>query len=353
MSRTLLCMLLVHLALACGDDTSDGAGGNGGAGAGDTGGAGAGPLGGFGGGPAGGQGGVGGGQGGVGEGPIFDCALAPSMPVSTQTIPGARGYHGLAVDQVGLISGLDSSYNLVQSTHDGTWSPFLSNLQAEQIAFAADGNLFMAASNGILAVTPSAQVLTVSTLSDSPYGLRIGPDEMIYTTSIAEVLRVDPASGADEPVATLPKSVGFAYVHSFDWSPSFDRIYVGTIGSGLFVADLDPSYNALAPLEQLTPFSDSWIDGVAVDACGNIYAANYSTSQLFKITPDGVPTVYVDWSSTFEQYGHGVIFGNGVGGFREDALYLPQPYNDHTVLEVVVGVPSRSFGGTVVNGPSE
>ena len=115
--------------------------------------------------------------------------------------------------------------------------------------------------------------------------------------------------------------------------------------------DLDENLHALgssAPfVEQLSP-EGAWVDGLAVDACGNLYVANFMTLQLLKITPDAQVSVYVDWSDTPELYGHGVIFGNGVGGFREDALYLPMPYNNNTVQEIVVGIPSRTFAGTVL-----
>ena len=39
------------------------------------------------------------------------------------------------------------------------------------------------------------------------------------------------------------------------------------------------------------------------------------------------------------RYGHGTEWGNGVGGWREDAIYIPLPYNDAKVRELVIGVP--------------
>jgi len=81
----------------------------------------------------------------------------------------------------------------------------------------------------------------------------------------------------------------------------------------------------------------AWLDGLTVDACGNLYVPNYETSAVYRIAPDGVVGLYLE--QTLEQYGHGLEWGSGVGGWREDALYLPQPYDDATVVEVVVGVP--------------
>ena len=51
-------------------------------------------------------------------------------------------------------------------------------------------------------------------------------------------------------------------------------------------------------------------------------------------------------------YGHGVVWGRGLGGWRPDAIYMPQPYNDAKVREVVIGVPDgatvRTWNGVAV-----
>ena len=59
----------------------------------------------------------------------------------------------------------------------------------------------------------------------------------------------------------------------------------------------------------------------------------------------------MSWRTRQAFYGHGVVWGTGVGGFREDALYLPLPYNNNLVTELIIGVPSKNWNGTVVNAP--
>ena len=39
---------------------------------------------------------------------------------------------------------------------------------------------------------------------------------------------------------------------------------------------------------------------------------------------------------------------SGVGGWNHKAIYMPQPYDGNTVLEVVLGVPSGSYVRTWV-----
>ncbi len=346
------------------DTTGDGGGGTnvvppvGGAGLGNQGGAGAfDPSGGA---TTGGQGGVpstggagGENQGGEGGGDpgVFDCATAPSTAVSSQAIPGARGYHGLAINDQGLMFGIDQNNNLIRSTYDGAWTPFINNVQGEQIAFAPNGDLHIASFSAILTATPSAQLLTLNGSQQSSYGLRMGPDGKVWVADSSAVKRIDPDTSTMETVVT---NVGGGSFHSFDFNRAGDRLYIGVVGGGNHVSkvDLDLNYNAIGGAQafaQIPGGGSVWLDGIATDVCGNLYVANYTTNNMYRITPAGAVSLYFDWSSS--QYGHGVIFGNGKFGFRQDAVYVPQPYNGHTVMEIVVGIPGRDWPGTVLNGP--
>ena len=96
---------------------------------------------------------------------------------------------------------------------------------------------------------------------------------------------------------------------------------------------------------------NGWHDGVAVDNCGWVYIPDFRTSQLFRIGPDGDAELYHSWADDSTQYGHGVVWGSGIGGWREDALYLPMPYNGNSVQEIVTGTYSRTWEGEVINAP--
>lgn len=269
---------------------------------------------------------------------------------------GPRGYHGLAIDKQGMIFGLDATNTLTRSTYEGDWSPFLPNVMAEQIAFTENGHLILAAPEGLVGITPDAQRYTINGELYG-YGLRIGPDGRAYLAEAKSIRRINLVTGTAETVVNMPDVEEGVFAHAFDWSPTFDKLYVALTGeaaSDVMVVSLDSELNATGEPE---PFADLlpegiWLDGVGTDICGNIYVACFTTSQLFKITPDGQTSVYVDWSIDPSQYGHGLIFGNGVGGFREDALYLPMPYSDNRVQEIVVGIPSRAWTGTALNVPA-
>lgn len=312
-------------------------------------------------GPQGGEGGAGG-EGGEGAGlpQVFDCAKAPTEAVSRRVLAGARGYHGLAFDHEGFIFGVDTEDTLIRASYDGAWSPWLPNVVAEQMAIARSGHLFLATFDGLLGITPDAQRYTINA-EIFGYGLRIAPDDSIWVAEYRALRRVSPITGIAETVVTVPDFIDETYAHAFDFSPDHRRVYLGMTGFNpgqVRVLDLDDDLRPVGELRSfvdLTPGDKVWIDGVATDACGNVYVANFSSSQLFRVTPAGEATLFWDWSGDDTEYGHGVVFGNGRGGFRSDALYAPMPYDGHAVQEIVVGVPGRewlgAFGGEVVNAP--
>ncbi len=289
------------------------------------------------------------GGGGAAAAP-YDCAAAPTAPLSDRVMTGPKGYHGLAIDSAGLMFGIDASGMLTRSSYDGDASPFLANVEAEQIAFADSGDLVLASFGGLLGITQEAERYTIDQTLGG-YGLRIGPDGHAYASSGNGVYRVDLESFESELLVSAGSD---DTARGFDWSPALDRLYVGVFGSdvrmGVMVVGLDGDLRATGPLEPFANVSNvPTNDGIAVDACGNLYVADAFEKQVTRVTPDGVVSLYLDWSGDPQQHGHGMVFGSGVGGFRDDALYLPMPFANHAVREVVVGVPSRSWQGATVN----
>jgi hypothetical protein len=80
--------------------------------------------------------------------------------------------------------------------------------------------------------------------------------------------------------------------------------------------------------------------------------ASYEDQSTYRVSPDGSEVVVILQSDEDEgMFGHGVYWGSGAGSFRDDALYLPQPLNNDTVGEAIIGVPYRTWPGEVLNAP--
>jgi hypothetical protein len=282
----------------------------------------------------------------------FDCATAPTSPVSERAVPGARGYKGIALDQLGNIVGSDGS-TLIQADYTGSWSPFSPGFGAGSgMIYLPDGDLAAINGSGALVRINPAGIPSQICSANGGYGLAVGPDEMLYMAGGSWVRRVDPVSGSFETICTV-QVAGDA--HTVAFSGDGTQLYIGTVANGeVFVVDLDENYDAVGPPE-LYGYAGGggwggWHDGLVVDACGGIFVADYYSSNLYRIPAGGGPAeLFLDWPSN--AYGHYLAWGTGVGGWPEDALYAPQPYNNNNVTEIVVGIPPAHWGGTVYNGP--
>jgi len=277
---------------------------------------------------------------------VIDCATAPTSPLSETVLPGARGYHGLAFDEFGHIVGSDGN-SLIRCDYQGTWSVYVPGVgSCEQMAYMPDGDLaFVNINMNIVMRANPAGATSYLAPANAAYGLIVGPDEMLYSAGGVSVRRIDPATG-DSAIVT---SINGGEAHTVGFDRDGDRMFIGTVGGGnLYVVDLDENLDAVGPPQVFANFG-GWHDGVGMDACGYLFVVDYSTSAMYRISPEGIPQVFVQWG--YNGYGHGLVWGSGVGGWRTDALYVPLPYNANQVKEVVIGTPSAAFGGTVHNAP--
>ncbi|MFT5682892.1 MAG: hypothetical protein ACI8RZ_003816 [Myxococcota bacterium] len=277
-----------------------------------------------------------------------DCSDLPAAPLSVETVPGARGYHGLAFDEDGLIIGSDNS-SLVISNRDGDWDILTPSIGwTEQFDSLPDGDIaVLATQNSTIKRISSKGASSELATSISGYGLTTGPDGMIYVANYQDIIRIDPDTGEKTELlgsvaSTSPKVVDFSVDHA--------TMYYGSLSGGrVFSVTLDEDMNPTGQPEVFAVGVGGWHDGIGVDVCGNVYVADYNTTSLFKITPDGTVSTYYDYFGS--SYGHGLVWGSGKSGFREDALYVPQPYDNNKVLELVIGVPRRGWDGEVLNAP--
>ncbi len=270
----------------------------------------------------------------------YRCDAPPPYNLGDKTLPEARAYHGLAFDEAdGTLIGYDGRGALVKTDYGGDRTVFLPGIGTiQQMDRLPDGDWVMGDSdnNRLLRVTPAGGYETLASGVGYVYGVTVGPDGMVYVSN-GGVLRVDPATGAS---TTLVDSGSGWTAHVVNFNLDSTVMYIGTIGRGdLYYMDLDADLEPITePLLFASDVGRGWHDGIELDNCGNLYVADYSSSGLYRVTPEGTVTSFVATDSA--AYGHGTVWGNGVGGWRSDAIYQPQPYNGNTVREVVIGFSS-------------
>lgn len=284
----------------------------------------------------------------------FDCATVPPFPTSVTVLDGPRGYHDVAFTEDGYLLGSDGS-NLLAVTRDGSDTnivvPNLGMIQG--MDWLPDGDLAVASSaNGaILRVAANGSTTTIASDIDA-YGLVLGPDDKLYAANDRDIWRIDPTNGQKTKI--LDRGFLGWGARSIQFSQDATRLYIGTstgFGGHVYYLDLDANLDPIgAPIELASGVGmGMYHDGMGVDVCGYLYVPDYDRSALFRISPDGT-IVQTLLDTAIDEYGHGLEWGNGEGGFRTDALYQPLPYGGNGVIEVVIGVP-RVWAGDVINKP--
>lgn len=80
------------------------------------------------------------------------------------------------------------------------------------------------------------------------------------------------------------------------------------------------------------------IDGLGVDACGNVYATEYAYGIVWRISPDGQIERLADLPSAWIP---NLKWGRGIGGFSKDVLYVADRQGSY-LFALSVGVPGAT-----------
>ncbi len=280
----------------------------------------------------------------------------PEAPV-TQTVTGARGYHGLLIDEDGWMIGADDGGNLMRATRTGDVQLFVPGAgRGQQMAWLSSDSFAWAAENDALQRMHASGGTELITAGLNAYAVVKGRDGLLYTIQdytapVSDVVRVDPATGESE--VWLDWDVdgpGDGDPHSLAFNRENNRMFIGTIYSGtIFVVELDNQLNPLGPPQPFATDVGGWHDAIAVDLCENLYVPDFFSSTLFRVDRHGQAVEY--WTGGFDAYTHGLLWGTGTFGWSGTALYAPQPYNDHSVIEIDVGVPPASAPRIAINLP--
>jgi hypothetical protein len=265
----------------------------------------------------------------------YDCSTVPTAPLAIEELVGPVGYHDVAFDNEGFIAGSDG-YNLFKATPSSDAYIFVAGLSnAQGMDYLPGGDLVAATSSeGVVRITPFGTRTSIAPSINGGYGVTVGPDGMVYVGDNSSLYRIDPDT---HDVETVDSTLA---ARDIEFSPDLSQMYIGSFCTGyIYVVEIDEDVNWIGVPEVFANIPDCcYMDGLGVDICGNLYVASYP-SMLYRVTPDGTVSPYHTWTSS--SYGHGLEWGNGIGGWDAKSLYLPQPYDGNTVVRVEIGVPYR------------
>ncbi|PKN43961.1 MAG: hypothetical protein CVU59_12880, partial [Deltaproteobacteria bacterium HGW-Deltaproteobacteria-17] len=205
----------------------------------------------------------------------FDCANIPSAPLEINQVENGgdtlrpAGHHDLAFDREGWITGHHAGALIRASLEPQRQVLSTAVSTAEGLEYLPDGRLIVATKDGqgIVAISPDGAVVPLEPSRTDAFSIIVGPDGRIYTGDFSggDLRRIDPATGASE---NYLNSVPDARVLNF--SPDLSKLYVGTFGEQVWVVDLDKELNPVGtPRRFATLPHGPYVDGLAVDVCGN------------------------------------------------------------------------------------
>ncbi|MCB9695085.1 MAG: SMP-30/gluconolactonase/LRE family protein [Alphaproteobacteria bacterium] len=272
-------------------------------------------------------------------GPV-DCDALPTGPLPIVEVPGARANEDLVFHE-GALYGFDADTNFGRVERGGEWelirpaTGFRAGLRA-----LPDGDLVAASyeTGTVYRLDPDTGATTplVSGMA-YPNGIEIGPDGKVYFTEWGggRVLRVDPTTLALDVLAEgleNPNGLVFDVAGTTLWLAENDAT------NRVSRMSVDPGTGAVGPVELAMPTGAAGIDGLAVDACDNLYVLSWDTELVRRWDGSGFVTL-VDRGNTGFGLGN-VAWGDPAGGWDPHHGFLVQ-FGSGRVYEVALGVGAK------------
>lgn len=276
-------------------------------------------------------------------GGAFDCEAITDGPFTpTLYLSGFKGSEDLAFDgQGGLVLKRGGEVVIVRA--DQSETVLAQGLaQAYGTRYLADGRLLIALPNSgeVIAYDPMGQAGAFLDGLKSPNGLYpdLAGDVWITEFGGSRVLRV----GADLTAKTIVTGADASSANGVVYDPQRQLLfYTKYLAGQVQRVAIDGQGEPGAP-ELVAAVAGAALDGLTLDACGNVYAMDQKNSRLYRVRLDGAgaavgePALLAEFPSNVAN----AQFGVG-DGFDAQTLYVAG--NPGDVYTLVVEVPGAAI----------
>lgn len=269
----------------------------------------------------------------------YDCANLPPGPFVLEAVPGAIASEDIAFDNKGNLIGSNNAaiFRTKAGAKGKLWIPGVD--QRAGMRFLPDGKLAVCddkLGRILLFDEDGAQTVLVQGLS-YPNGITTDLKGFIYVTEhdAGRVLRIHPYTGK---YTVLTKQI--QNPNGIIFNPEFTHLYIGSFGSGyIYKLAVSPDGVPGKLIAWATPIGPGGLlDGIGVDACGNVYVCEYGNTDIWRIPPSGGPAVKIVDANPDVTYLPNMQWGAGKG-WDPLSLYIPDGWKIG-VWRVSVGVAS-------------
>lgn len=276
-------------------------------------------------------------------GPGIDCEAISDGPFTpTLYLSGFKGSEDLAFDgQGGLVLKRDGEIVIVRA--DQSETVLAQGLaQAYGTRYLADGRLLVALPNSgeLIAYDPQGQPTVLLSGLASPNGLYpdLAGDVWITEFGGSKVLRL----GADMMAQPIVSGADASAANGVVYDPQRQLLfYTNYLAGQVKRVAFDGQGEPGAP-ELVAAVGGASLDGLTLDACGNVYAMDQKNSRMYRVRLDGAgaaigePALLAEFASNVAN----AQFGVG-DGFDDHTLYVAG--NPGDVYTLVVEFPGAAI----------
>jgi len=259
-----------------------------------------------------------GGEESTGEPVPVDCENLQALPIGYSVLGSPTASEDFVFGPNGNLVNVADGGNLLRAPHGGVstlWFPGV-GVDASGTAMLTNGDVVFADSgaNTVVHVDGAGSTQTIAAGVAYPNGLTVDMNDNVYVAenSGGRVLRINPTTLSVETVAE-----GLFSPNGLAFDSTYENLYIGSFGGGTV-----HRFNVATGTTSLfaSGIGDGGLDGVIVDACGNVYVTDFGPATIYRL--NGVDIELVVDLSADAFWIPNLHFGSGVGGWDETLLYV-------------------------------